>query len=106
MGPRDEPCQKYMTDDCNEALDALEKEAEEQQRTHVTMGEPANCKDSEQTCTLTVDAYSLTSEKCFPASCQEANILKGMKEDMATHMPPEASASVNVTCRPAEPEPE
>jgi len=77
----DKPWKKYLTQECHESLDALEKEAEDTGRTH--QGEEVECKDSEQICTarFTKDGFSEARPKCFPVVCQEVNILRGLQED-------------------------
>jgi len=89
---------KYLTEECSDRLHALEEEAKDTGRTHP--GEEVECKDSEQICTMrfTIGGFSEAHPKCFPAVCQEVNILKGLQEDL----PP--VDDLNLTCaEPVEP---
>jgi hypothetical protein len=98
---------EYLSDECTELLDALEKEAEEEGRKHEVdprSGETLDCKASEQACTVTFSMYgeSISGSKCFPATCKPDNIFKGIEEEMDT-LPADAQiAGLNVVCAPDE----
>lgn len=70
----------HLSDECRDLIEALMKEVENG-RKHMKGPddtEPLECKDSEQTCTIssTQSGQTTTTEACFPSVCKEANIRK------------------------------
>ena len=71
----------HVSDECRDLLiEALGKEVENGRKDVKGPDdtEPLECKDSEQTCTIssTQSGQTMTSEMCFPSVCKEANIRK------------------------------
>lgn len=85
---------KYMSDECYDLLETLEREAVAEGRAHISENGTADCKHPEQTCTvnqtLSPSAHSpdlptgrVSTQLCMPAICKEANIRKGLEEIFA-----------------------
>jgi hypothetical protein len=77
---------RYCPTECQELLEALVTEAEDEGRAHEVGGEEtADCKkESEQWCTIGFSMFSNTIRisKCFPMTCKEDDIFKSLMEDM------------------------
>lgn len=98
---------KYVSKECQDLLEALEKEAEEQGRTHEianhNSGETLDCKEYEQACTVEFDLYgqSISGSKCFPAICKEENIFKTIEENLGTLPAAAHFSGLEVSCEEA-----
>lgn len=89
--------EKYLSEECNDALEALEKEADRTSRKHETMNKTdvVHCRANEQACLVDFVGKSTkkvcdnpsdclfewTMWKCFPNACKEENIRNGMQEN-------------------------
>ena len=94
---------EYLSEECQDLLEALEEEAEEQGRTHEVDSSGSgtlDCKTSEQACTFHFSMYgeNINASKCFPAVCKQENMFKELEADMED-VPEDAELSgLNVTC--------
>merc|ERR1719382_516641 len=94
---------KYISQECQDLLEELEEEAEEQGRTHESdpySGETLDCKTSEQACTFKLSIYGENLEfgKCFPAVCKQANIFKEAEAGWAGLLEEGHASGLDVSC--------